>query len=360
MIRVGVLNYADVRNFGDVLFPLLVAQEVTKRIPYADVTYITPTGASWGGMTSVKYDDIGLDSFDALLLGGGEVVHRFDEMLKGIYSNFGLKSIARPTDIVFTWTQVNVPFKAWLGLGVPPLSPEVSLDIASSAISLNLFVVRGSNSYKRVLDCGVESRSIRKSPDLGWLFPRLLSGHHLPSHPADGQPYMVVQALGFADPVSVARDLQLIAERSGLRVVLLPLTRCWNDIQPLRLLHDLGGGAFILIDDAMEDIDKLAVLGQATFTIGQSMHGFIGASSQNRPAGLVTPFRDDKFEELLSDLELECLRCPSWDGLIGLSETLLRFPPISLTGLRKKKAAELDALFDDVCEGILASLREWV
>ena len=353
MTRIGILNYADVRNFGDVLFPLIVAHEVRTRIPMAEISYITATGSTWAGMESTRLDDTDLEGFDALLLGGGEIVHRFDDMLSDIYSRFGLTGIARPTDLVYSWTRADVPYKAWLGLGIPEPSAEVQGDIGYASATLHIAGVRGSQSHRRLLACGINDNLTRLTPDLGWFFPRLLAGRRPPKHPAEGQPYIAVQALGFTDPGPVAATLRRIADASGLRIVLLPLTRCWHDAEPLRLLQAAGGEDFILVDDAMEDLDKLTILGGATLYAGQSMHGFIGAMSQNRPAGLITPYADDKFNELLTDLDLHQFRCPGWDGLNALVSTLMWAPPVVFAQQRKKAERELGALFDEVCTGIL-------
>lgn len=354
MIRVGVLNYADVRNFGDVLFPLTVAHEIRRRIPNVDISFITPTGSAWGGMESTRLDDADLERFDALLLGGGEIVHRYDEMLSGIYSRFGLIGIDYPTDLVYSWTNLDVPYKAWLALGIPEPSAAVSADIGRASATLNLAGVRGSLSHQRLLASGINENISCLTPDIGWLFPRLLAGRCPPKHPAGGYPYIVVQALGFTDGDLIASTLRRIAGESGLRIVLLPLTRCWSDVEPLRSLHAAGAGEFILVDDAMEDLDKLAILGGATLYIGQSMHGFIGTVSQNRPAGLVTPYANDKFNELLTDLDFHQFRCPGWDGLSGLVSTLMWAPPVLFSSRRKNAELKLDALFDRVCAEILA------
>lgn len=357
MIHVGILNYADVRNFGDVLFPLIVAHEIRARIPTVEISYITPTGSAWGGMESTKLDDADVEGFDALLLGGGEIVHRFDDMLSGIYSRFGLTSISRPTDLVYSWTHADVPYKAWLALGIPEPSAEVQADIGGASATLHIAGVRGSLSYRHLVASGIKDNLIRLTPDLGWLFPRLLVGRRPPTHPAEGYPYIAVQALGFTDPGLVAANLRRIADESGLRIVLLPLTRCWHDAEPLRSLQAAGGGEFILVDDGMEDLDKLAILGGATLYVGQSMHGFIGTASQNRPAGLITPYANDKFAELLTDLDFHQFRRSGWDGLSGLISTLMWAPPVIFAQQRKKVEQKLGALFDEVCAGILARFQ---
>ncbi len=204
-IRVGILNYADVRNFGDVLFPLVVEKEVRTRIPSVEITFITHTGTSWGDMTSKRIDQIDFESFDALLLGGGEIVHRLDGMLSRIYSGFGLEAVDSPTDLVFSWTGAKRPYKAWLGLGVPAPFSDAAHDIASASAFLSVVGVRGSHSHQRVLSSGVDAHLVRRTPDLGWLFPRLLNNQRFPVHPADGRWQMACHTLPSRHSASLIR-----------------------------------------------------------------------------------------------------------------------------------------------------------
>jgi hypothetical protein len=44
-IKVGIIHLADVRNYGDVLFPLLMGQEFRHRLPNAEISYISATGS---------------------------------------------------------------------------------------------------------------------------------------------------------------------------------------------------------------------------------------------------------------------------------------------------------------------------
>ena len=349
-MKIAILNYADVRNFGDVLFPLIVAHELSKRLPDAQIDYVTPTGSSWAGMTSIRLDAAELASYDALILGGGEIVHRADAMLSGIYSSFHLPSIERPTDLVFGWASAPVPFKAWIGLGVPEPSADVVPDIRVAMSALDFVGVRGARSAERLRRAAPDVEAqVRQTPDIGWLFPRLLEGRN-PLNAAIGSPYVAVQALGFIDVSSTAAALQRIARKTGLRIVLLPLTRCWQDVNPLRELRDAGNGAFFLVNDYVPDLDKLGILGAATLYIGQSMHGFIGAMSQCRPAGLCMRGADDKFKELLLDTEMQHLRVDSWDHVEELAERLVALPLDVICRTRARIEAELDRLFDDVCD----------
>ncbi|MGD9539760.1 polysaccharide pyruvyl transferase family protein [Methylocystis sp.] len=352
-MRIAILNYADVRNFGDVLFPLVIEKEIRARLPAATIEFITPTGDTWAGMFSRRLDRVQLELFDALILGGGEIVHRFDSMLLHIYRRYGLDSIDRPTDLVYAWTSAPVRYKAWLALGAPDPDDQVRQDIGSAAKNLNFVGARGSRSAANIRSSCGASVEVRQTPDLGWLFPRLLERRSTLSN-VDGHPYFTVQTLGFSDLGQSVAALRAISRIYSLRVVLLPLTRCWRDVVPLKAAYDVGEGEFSLIDDWTLDIDKLAILGGATFNIGQSMHGFIGSLSQCRPAGLCVAQRNDRFAELLEDSQLNHFRSTSWDSVETLAHTLVWSPLGAVLELRAKYERELDKIFDAMCEQIMS------
>lgn len=357
-LKIGILNYADVRNFGDVLFPLIIAREIRARIPSAQLEFINPTGSTWSGMSNVRLDMAPISGFDAVILGGGEVVHRYDGMLAGIYSGYGLRCIDRPTDLVFSWTEARGPFKAWFGIGVPPLTPESAAAIAKAASSLDFIGVRGTYSARRIGGCTDRHSGIVVSPDLGWLLPRLLEEDSAPPHPAGGLPYIAVQSLQFPDLDGTTNALRRISDRTGLKIVLLPLTRCWRDHLPLSQMHQRSEGEFFIVDDAMSDLDKLSILGRASMYLGQSMHGFIGAMSQGRVAGVLQPTHDNKFGELLDDADLRFCAVPGWDDVECLTETLSGVSSGMVWERRRLLQRRVDSLFDDLCEKMLGHIRK--
>ena len=351
-IRLAVLNYADVRNFGDVLFPLVVARELDARIAHLSVDFVTPTGSSWAGMDSIRLDRADLAGYDAIVLGGGEIVHRADDMLVGIYSLFGLECVKHPTDLVFSWCDAP-GFKAWLSLGVPEPSGAAQRATDVATPTLDYVSARGSSSAARLTKNGGPTPVLR-TPDLGWLFPRLLLGRAPPAHPAGGASYLTLHALGFGDLDGTLAALRRVSQVTGLKIVLMPLTRCWRDVLPLSVLHQASRGEFFIVDDDMADLDKLAILGGAQMFVGQSLHGFIGTLGQGRPAGLCMYESDDKFSELLRDMDLQHFRWGDWNGLESLVLTLLQAPRVRLVEQLESAQSQLDAVFDDLADRIVA------
>ena len=104
--RIAVMHYADVSNYGDALFPHLVRWQLGQRIPKSTFDFFGPTHDRCGALNSRRFHrNLPSSSYQAAIMAGGEVIHLGDEGLLGIYECFGQQSIAKPTDIVFGWSQ---------------------------------------------------------------------------------------------------------------------------------------------------------------------------------------------------------------------------------------------------------------
>jgi hypothetical protein len=367
-IKVGILHLADVRNFGDVLFPLVAGQEITRRFPNSQISYISSTGSKWGPLPNcTRIDQIDLGEFDLLLLAGGCVVHREDEMLRNIYRIFGEESISNPTDLVFCWTNSKAKYKAWLSLGVPIFNetPEKNpRNVIRAAInSLDFVGVRGTNSIARIGELNVDGINLRATPDLGWIFPRLLAsnqdfafGNESKIPDLSGSDFIVIQTI-WGIPELAIEQVCKWALNNSLKIVLLPLTRCWSDEERLREFHDyaisLGFQNTLLIDTSISDLSKLEILSKSKMYLGESLHGFVSAISHGIPSGVIAKFKLDKFDEILKDNGLEQLRKENWDDCIELMQDLLEFESFRLIELTNAHAKKLDKEFNRISFGLI-------
>lgn len=341
-IRLALLHYADVENYGDVLFPTLAAGELRRRLANVEIDFFSPTGR--GPDPSHRYDPDRLASYDAVVLAGGELVHRYDRMLRGIYERLGVSAIDRPTDLVFGWSEVRGPYKAWLGVGVPALDAAGREVIARRAPQLDTLVVRGTGSARRLREAGAGATV---SVDIGWMFSRLVIDP-TPASP----PMVVLHALPGAAPDSLATIVEPLRALAGegYEVVLLPLCRCWGDQDVLGQIAARSG--FRLVDHRIDERAKLDLLASCAMYIGQSMHGFISALAAGRPAGLVFPRADDKFSELLADSHLDDLRVERWDELPALIGRLRALSLERIRDVHARHLARADAVFDDLAAAI--------
>lgn len=345
-LKIALLHYADVNNYGDILFPIITAKEIKKRLPFANINFVSSTGV--GPEPSAIYNYDLLKRYDAIVVAGGEIIHRKVGMLQWIFDRLRLKRISDPTDIVFGWTDIEGPYKAWFGVGVPAFDGAAQKHITRSGQKLHTIVARGSSSKQRLREVGC---TVAQSPDIGWLFPRLLQPGLSVQLPVP--PYVLfhmVHAPSEGDLKQIIAQLKAFQVR-GLSVVLLPLTTCWADeviLGSIAKAYD-----FSILDYRMHAETKLAVLANCSLYIGQSMHGFISALSTGRPAGLCYPVADDKFSEFLSDSGLTDLRVGTWRELPILCERLLNFPLGKLLQVRAAAVSQVDQAFDKLTLNIL-------
>ena len=263
--------------------------------------------------------------------------------------------LERPTDLVFDWADLPVPFKAWIGVGMPPPSRRVAQDVARATANLDLIVARGEGTRARLLSSGAPPGRVQTSPDTGWLIPRA-SLHREPNVSAlpRGRPYCVVHAMpqleypGSLDAAVVG--LKSVQDRLGIDVICLPLTTCWGDQDTLGRMADQAGGAFHVLDHRLDVFSKAAVLKNCLFYVGQSMHGLIGAMAAGRPGGLSYPDLDDKFRELLASLGRSDWRIDDWRSVEVLVERLTTVPLAEVLARRARAVADVDAMFDRLAD----------
>jgi hypothetical protein len=341
----------------------VVAKEITRRFPNSHISYISATGSKWGPLPdSIRIDQISFDDFDLLILAGGCVVHREDEMLQNIYELFGEESIRNPTDLVFCWTNSKARYKAWLSLGVPIFNETLEKNprsaIQKAIKSLDYVGVRGSNSIARIRELHLDDVPLRVTPDLGWIFPRLLSSNkpfvkrsesNIPE--LSESDYIVIQTIWGIPEHAIEQVCKWTLEKS-MKIVLLPLTRCWSDEDRLKEFHDyaksLGFQHTLLIDTSISDVSKLEILSKTKMYLGESLHGFVSTISYGIPSGVIAKFKLDKFDEMLKDNGLEQLRSENWDGCIELMECLVEFESLRLIQLTHENAKKLDKEFDRI------------
>ncbi len=343
-LRIALLHYADVNNYGDVLFPLLAEQELKSRLPGVQIDFICATGR--GPLQSTRYDQTTLDH-DAIVIAGGELLHRRDDILLWIYKRFGYASIPRPTDLVFDWTKTQGPYKAWVGLGMLEPDEPAKQSIREALPNLDMIAARDTVTRQRLSELG---RKPADTSDLGWLFPRLTDLRPQPVLPK--KPYAIVQMVPAHAPKDMAAIVEPLKElqRQGLEVALLPITSNWGDEESLRYLSKLTG--YTVIEDKMHPLQKLHVLANCQMSITQSMHGFVTTLAAGRPAGLIWPRLEDKFSALLSDTGLEDLRKASWTDLPTLIESLYTTPIDRITTIRDRCVHQASETFDTLAANI--------
>ncbi|MDR7222775.1 polysaccharide pyruvyl transferase family protein [Aminobacter aminovorans] len=361
------MHYADVSNYGDALFPHLVRWQLGQRIPKSKFDFFGPTHDRCSALNSRRFDrNLPSSSYQAAIMAGGEVIHLGDEGLLAIYEHFGRQSIAKPTDIVFGWSQWRSPFKSWIALGMPP-PDQATLDaVAEASKGLDLISVRGTLSAQQAAKAELHCE-LKVIPDIGWLIPQLAEhdGWALPDtfvSAIRGQPYMVFHALPWWEALNehgeyVVRTLRDI-QATGVRVVLLPITDYCSDHAALSWINERASGEFLLLDPSLPHEERAVILSGSQFFLGQSLHGVITTLACGIPAGAIVPSQGhQKFVEALGDIGLGHLRVETWDQLGELAIHLQKQDMRMILEKAEERRGNLAIHFDALADRIVKSRR---
>ena len=293
----------DLANYGDLLFPLIVDNAIASRVQ-ATLRLASPHGGTYPAAPTrdvrritpfADPDFFGqLDGVDGFVLGGGDIV-RVDAFPTGSlielpadhpdryrpYRNsrflIELGALARYRPVV------------WNAVGVPMAFDEPLAEVVRRAVEpVRYLSVRDQMSRHHLEMAGVEAE-ITVVPDsafaLADIFPSdardaaLERLRRRASYPSSG-PTLAVQ-WSFADAdfdsLAVAALRALLASRTDLQIVLVPLGRCHGDLARMEPLcwelprTTVVSGAFALDELAA------AIAGADAF-VGSSMHGNITAA----------------------------------------------------------------------------------
>ncbi|MEV4773881.1 polysaccharide pyruvyl transferase family protein [Microbacterium sp. LWH12-1.2] len=364
LTRVAIFSFADIDNYGDILFSHIVRRELQLRRDDLIVDFISPTEARVGDEWYRAYDRDEIDGkYDALVLAGGEVVHFFDRRSwDPIYERRGVSvPSGRASDVVWDWADLQSRTKTWLSVGVRPFEDQADPSrVAATLDKLDFISVRGVLSRK-ILEGGeyleVDDR-IRVTPDLGWLFPRLLRPESggLESPPAaltaPEEPYAVFQFHNIteAECSRIAEMLREFKDATGLRVVLVPVIHLWNDRASMQPIIDAAGGEIEMPDEKLEPFEILRIVAGATVVMSSSLHVAITALACAIPAAVFNKWPGTKFQDLFGLQMRAGMFIRSVEDIPAALTGLLaeRDNPVALRSYRDFMAASLDRTFDEL------------
>lgn len=344
-MRIGIGHYADVRNYGDYLFPLIMRQEISRRIPEAEVFFFGATGDECGLISSTRFDES--MKFDVALFAGGEVVHCEDGMLSSIYRRFGIAGIENPTDVVFRLPEIGKFFTAWIGLGVPSEADNVRDRIKRVAPRLNHISFRGNLSAE-IVRRTCPDLTVNEIPDLGWLIKTL--EHQEPDENLS-TPYLVAQGLEHhcSNIDDAINALHRISYETGLDIKLMSITDCWNDESFILKINHAASGRFGLVWPTPDYLTRRKIIEKSKGFVGSSLHGAITAMSSGLPAAIIyRPTGDQKFRETLIPLGLGGSLAPTWlEASSAFRNACRNQELISVVG--KLNRGHLKTYFDFLC-----------
>jgi GT2 family glycosyltransferase len=315
-VRIAQFGTFDVENYGDLLFPLVARARLADL--GAEIVPVSPLGspAVWGDcLPSVGMDGT-IGHVDAVLLGGGNIVHgraagvptyRRDGLTAllayvGLWS--GAARLAEERGVPLLWNAPGVPAR---------LDGRLAGELKRATAGAAYLNVRDHSSRLRLEESGVRA-PMTIVPDTALDVSRLWSAEELDEAAAatiDALAGGSVERLVAVhlnrryldvDHRTAAGLLDDLAERQDARVVLLGLGPCHGDDDlALRVAAEMRSVPLIVPRPASQR-QVAALIRRSTSYLGSSLHGYVTACAFGVPGVLLaSPNRtvDGKFPGFL-------------------------------------------------------------
>lgn len=282
----------DVKNYGDLLFPLVLRHALGKRIQRVEVECFSyhpkvPPNWPYPVLPVNRLPDV-IHSFDAVVIGGGHLI-RFDRNVAPGYFPPS-PEMHHPTSYwlfpALLAIEAKVPL-IWSAVGASPELPAWGCEILREVLRASTYVSVRDAASQSVLQKLTGDREVLIVPDTVFgirdLHPEY---HNNGSHRDVGDLYVVIQATPNLKPHADSLQRLLLWLRSQkYEVVLLPISPALGD-DPEILREIVGREAIArLWADPMEVV---AIIANAAAVVGVSLHLSITALAFGVP--VLRPF----------------------------------------------------------------------
>jgi lipopolysaccharide transport system ATP-binding protein len=363
----------DVENFGDMLFPRILEEELGRRIPDAHIRVFAPVGYTGlnrfeerepaeplGPWSPERVSELA-GELDCVVVGPGEIIHGRDELLSPHYglapaemrrrapSRFFVNGLGPEleSECPVVWSAVGIPFD---------FRAREAARVREALADRPLVAVRDEVSRRRLRKAGVD-REVDVVPDPAFLSPRLypprLIEKRLAQLRATGaypeEAPLVVQgnAASILHVPALAAALErLREEREIAAVVIVETGPCHGDGEFAHVLAETLPGSVRLTAGGLSDVT--VAIAASTGFIGTSLHGNITALTYDRPHLVLAWGGETELEGFAAAIDnLDCL-VERADDIPG------QFEKVTALGSRAKIVADLarrvDAHLDRVAE----------
>jgi polysaccharide pyruvyl transferase WcaK-like protein len=298
--RVALFGTFDTPNFGDCLFPLVVRQQISRRLKSVEVLAFSPTSRipSTADYARVYAFSELAEAFKdheaaAFIIGGGALLATehvlFSYPQIRLRYPYSLKCWLLPAMIASAWETPLV----LNGIGIGPFDPaydnlartylrDAAIPGVRDAITAD-YLRRLGLSPEIVPDCGVLTPGLKSSAEWEDSFAGIKRRLGLPDK------YAAVQASLFlgADLERFGAAAAQSLHTAGLPVVLLPICRHLNDRVAcgiLRPIFERAGVKTVVVRENLTSLETSAILRKAALFVGTSLHGALVTLAFGNPA----------------------------------------------------------------------------
>lgn len=367
---IAQFGYFDLENYGDLLFPDILRNEIRKRNLNIQVDLFSNNGGytlMGSGMPVYSTEDLpkmhALRRYDAFVIGGGELI-RFDMTLIASHEKYEkAKNTLIPWmyPILFAYAnQIPVLFNC---PGVPfPFNLEQIPEVKLLLNGVNYCSVRDAESKRFLEGCGVDI-PIKVVPDTAFLANKLYSDEMLEDafrnvsasyeNLRSGE-YVLFQFNGMDPSYSIEAYVEMIhyiSETLKMQAILLPIGYVHEDLNCLKLIQENDTEHRIqLIEEKISVLQMTAVLANAGYFIGTSLHGNLISYLYNVPSIAIDRWHLTKIHGLFQWIGREGAIATN---ISEIPEKLTELMPGSMDNSRLSELQELvkthfDLLFEEL------------
>jgi len=314
--RVFLTGMFDMKNFGDLLFPL-VAREALARFAIETVA-VSPSGAA------IDFEDaersISFREFleagasgNGVLIGGGYIIHCHPMYFLENYAAEGLTDLAGPAlwlGATLAASMHDIPI-AWNAPGVPHPLPKGRHALIQAALraadylslrdtgSLELIAAPQDLPVKIVPDpiAGIARVCDRKSLDAP--FRRFLERKGCARDAQLCAVHARDRSLAGLGAAGLAALIDTFCANQGLTPVLVAVGQAHDDDRTAREIASCMSGPHVMLDDPSSLREIAAVLANSRLYAGSSLHGYIVAAAYDVPGVLIAKPSYRKFSGFL-------------------------------------------------------------
>jgi len=312
--RVFLSGMFDMRNFGDLMFPLIARE----RLCDIEIVPVSPTGAATGfsdALASVPLAEMMMGATEAsgILIGGGYIIHGHKMHFLDEYAAGGLRDHAGPglwLGATLAAALRDIPV-AWNAPGVPHPFARNQRPLVDAALRAADYVSLRDTGSLELLEppAGI---AVDVVPDpvasIARLWPRrtlaepfknLLERKGAPRDARFLALHFRNRSLARFGTAAAAAAVEAFAKAQGLVPILVAVGQTHEDDVLAREIAGHMTIPHVLLDDPKELREIASVFGQSSLYIGASLHGYVAAAAYGVPAVLVAQPSYRKFQGFL-------------------------------------------------------------
>lgn len=302
----------NIESYGDSLFAEVLRNEISKRLDIDNIILFSIDGidVSYNNNGKVysysEFDTVNEKiGFDAIVVGGGELLHYkpiefANKSLNEIYKYPAGKIWKYPIEMGEKY-DIPIIFNA---VGVPyDIEQCDKLDFLQFLSKIAYLSVRDNYSYERLVDF-VECDNLKLVPDSVFMINKYYDKIRLESifinilksknWQIKKQEYMVVQYGTLYEVEELCRQIEKIITNYDIKVVVLPINYCHEDIQASNEMKMFfkNSQKVHFVDFKLSPIDIMAIISNSKIFVGTSLHGNLTAITYEVESIALDMYRD--------------------------------------------------------------------